>query len=370
MAKQEETRPHVLIPSPESMPLSLPVEDDMELFIGHTPLMRRIMHMAYSVAGTTQTNVLLQGESGTGKDLMARAIHRLSHRSQHPFIAINCAALAPQTAEAELFGSEAGAFAEAKFRRGLVELANEGTLFLDEIGELPPPLQPVVLRFLEKQEYHRIGSVVVRHVNVRVISATAHNVNAAIQNGTFRSDLYHRLSTFILTLPPLRERTGDIAELSQMIVERLASKLAYIFDPDDAFDNTPDWQVGDVVLHPETIDLLQRYTWPGNIRQLYNALEFAMIVGRQRMILPEHLPEYVMNEISQELHGATAKVLQTVRSIQLPENGINLKAVVQTLEDTIVQQALRKCSGNLSQAAQLLGISRDQMRVRVQRKQQ
>jgi transcriptional regulator with GAF, ATPase, and Fis domain len=212
----------------------------------------------------TDATVLITGETGTGKELIARAIHKRSHRSQKAFVSVNCAALAPSLISSELFGHEKGAFTGAMQRRlGRFELANGGTIFLDEVGELPLDTQVVLLRVLQEREFERVGGKDAIQVDVRVIAATNRNLETAMLNGTFRSDLYYRLSVFPIEVPPLRERKDDVVTLLQYFVDRFARKMGKRFRQ----------------IEKRTMELLQSYHWPGNIRELQNVVERSVIVS-------------------------------------------------------------------------------------------
>jgi DNA-binding NtrC family response regulator len=230
--------------------------------------------IALNRAAGTDTTVLLEGESGTGKELFARALHALSPRADGPFVAINCAAIPETLLETELFGHEKGAFTGAAGRKpGKFELAHRGTLFLDEIGDLPLPLQAKILRALEEKRFDRVGGTVSIQVDVRVVAATNRNLKAAVAARQYREDLYFRLSVFPITIPPLRERTGDIATLAGFFIERYSRDL----------------NKKALTLSPAAEQELLTYPWPGNVRELQNCIERAVILTEGDTILPRHL---------------------------------------------------------------------------------
>jgi formate hydrogenlyase transcriptional activator len=230
--------------------------------IGQSEALRRVLSQAEQVA-PLDTTVSIFGETGTGKELLAHAIHNLSPRSNHPLVKVNCAALPGSLIESELFGHEKGAFTGADVRRiGRFEIANGGTIFLDEVGELPLDLQAKLLRILEAGEFERVGGSHTIKIDVRVIAATNRNLEEAVRKGIFRSDLYYRLNIFPVTLPPLRERTGDITILVTHLVKQLSQKLGKTIE----------------AIPQETMTKLRNYPWPGNVRELRNVLERAVII--------------------------------------------------------------------------------------------
>src|SRR5713101_2474834 len=244
-----------------------------EQVIGDSPALEAVLEQVERVAPTDST-VLVQGETGTGKELIARAIHNLSSRCGRPFIKLNCAAIPLDLLESELFGHEKGAFTGAIAQKiGRFELADKGTLFLDEVGDIPPALQPKLLRVLQEQEFERLGSARTHQVNVRLVAATHRDLPEMVKRGEFRSDLYYRLNVFPILLPPLRARHEDIPALVTHFVEifgrRIGREIAYI--------------------PPETMSALSSYEWPGNIRELQNLIERAVILSNDG-VLPNPLP--------------------------------------------------------------------------------
>src|SRR3981189_3360141 len=234
-----------------------------EEIVGASPALRAVLSRVSKVAPTDST-VLLTGETGTGKELIARAIHKRSRRSQRAFVSVNCAALAPSLISSELFGHEKGAFTGAMQRRlGRFELANGGTIFLDEIGELPLDTQVALLRVLQEREFERVGGTQPVKIDVRVIAATNRDLEAAVANGTFRPDLYYRLNVFPIQIPPLRERQDDLLMLLEYFVQRFAQKMGKHFKKIDK----------------RTVELFRSYPWPGNIRELQNVVERSVIVS-------------------------------------------------------------------------------------------
>jgi formate hydrogenlyase transcriptional activator len=241
-----------------------------EQIIGNSAALESVLQQVEQVA-PTDSSVLIQGETGTGKELIARAIHNLSARCGRPFVKLNCAAIPFDLLESELFGHERGAFTGAVAQKiGRFETADKGTLFLDEVGDIPPGLQPKLLRVLQEQEFERLGSTRTQQVNVRLVAATNRNLAAMVKRGEFRSDLYYRLNVFPIPLPPLRERREDIPALVQHFVEIYSRRM--------------NKQIGDIP--PETMLALVSYPWPGNIRELQNFIERSVIVSSGSVLKP------------------------------------------------------------------------------------
>ncbi|WP_406242651.1 sigma-54 interaction domain-containing protein [Tissierella carlieri] len=282
------------------------------------------------MAAETNSTVLITGESGTGKELFAHAIHRASYRKGEAFIAINCAAIPKDLLESELFGYDSGAFTGARKegKVGKFELASGGTIFLDEIGDMPLEMQAKILRVLESKEFERIGSNKKVSFDARVIAATNENIEEAIKKGKFREDLYYRLNVITIEIPPLHERIEDIEPLSQDILAFLLREM----------------NLGEKELARETIKILKSYSWPGNVRELRNVLERAINLSTGRIILPEHLPERLMNRASYIVGD--------------PDDIPLLKDVVLVAEKEAIEKALVLTKGNKSLAAEKLGIHR------------
>ncbi|MGC3971673.1 MAG: sigma-54 dependent transcriptional regulator [Pirellulales bacterium] len=288
--------------------------------IGNSPAIQEVYRLIER-AGPTDKAILIQGESGTGKELVARALHRRSLRADFPLVVINCAALAETLLESELFGHEKGSFTGAVAAKpGLFEIADGGTLFIDEIGEMPGSLQPKLLRVLEDGSMRRIGSVKERRVDVRILAATNRNMEAEVKAGRFREDLFYRINVMSLTLPPLRERGGDVPPLVRKFLG-------------------PDWQI-----EPEAMAALERYRWPGNIRQLANAVDRAKILADDRMVRLHDLPRDVVQ--SSGIVPAAAP--------QAAGEGESLVA----LQRAHVIRTLQRERGNKAKAARALGVSR------------
>ncbi len=260
---------------PSSPPLSWRQSPSMPTIITQNPAFQSILTMA-AKAARTDTTILITGETGTGKELLAQEIHRLSRRASRPFVVVNCAALSETLLESELFGHARGAFTGAdQAKPGFFEIANGGTIFLDEIGDVSPTFQLKLLRVLQQGEYNRVGDTRVYHTDVRVLAATNQNLSDAVRAGRFRADLYYRLNVVHLHLPPLRERKDDIPALVHFFLQKCSQRL-----------NRPAPR-----LSPEALQLLERHDWPGNVRELQNAIERAVIMCDDGEVCPEHLPD-------------------------------------------------------------------------------
>ncbi|MFO0918326.1 MAG: sigma-54 dependent transcriptional regulator [Planctomycetaceae bacterium] len=296
--------------------------------IGRTPGMLQVKKLVEKIA-PTDSSVLILGETGTGKELVARRIHELSQRAQMPFVAVNCGALAENLVESELFGHRKGAFTGADApRKGLIEVANGGTLFLDEFGELDKAMQVKLLRFLESGEVRRVGENEAFHVDVRIVCATNRDLQQMVEQGEFREDLFFRINTFEIHLPSLRERKDDIPELAQALIARHLKRR----------------DVPSAVLAPETLNVLVNHEWSGNIRELANALEHAVILSDGEVIRPEDLPAGI---------GAHAPSRQSPASLPIAAGGRKLREI----EMEVIYQVLEKHRGDKPKAAAELGIA-------------
>src|SRR5262245_15098823 len=312
--------------------------------VGESRPMREMLALAQKVAASEVSSVLLQGESGTGKDLVAKAIHYHSTRANNPFVAINCAALPGTLIESELFGYEKGAFTDAKARKeGLFEQAEGGTLFLGEIGELELSLQAKLLRVLEEGSFRRVGGLKDLPLDVRVIAASNRDLKTESEAGRFRTDLFYRLSVIQIDIPPLRERDDDIRVLAEHYMSSFKSRL----------------RKNVVRISPEALGAFARYRWPGNVRELRNVIERAMILEDGDEITAKYLPRGLAGE---SRPGGSAQA-PTSDQVRLPAAGISLDEV----EMSLVRQALERSGGNQTRAAELLDISRDQLRYRMKK---
>jgi len=272
--------------------------------VGGSAALQRALQEVQVVA-PTDSGVLILGETGTGKELIARAIHNLSARRDRPFIKLNCAAIPSGLLESELFGHERGAFTGALMRKaGRFEVADKGTIFLDEVGDIPLELQPKLLRVLQEQEFERLGSTHTQQVNVRMVAATHRNLKQMVEDGKFRGDLYYRLHVFPLQIPPLRERRGDIPLLVHHFVNQYARRMNRCIE----------------TISPEAIEALTHYSWPGNVRELQNFIERAVILSQGRVLSPPlaELKEAAVQMPSSELNTLEAvereHVLRAVRA--------------------------------------------------------
>jgi transcriptional regulator with GAF, ATPase, and Fis domain len=288
--------------------------------LGNSPKLRRVLKLVETVAPTDST-VLVYGETGTGKELIARAIHDLSSRKSKTFVRLNCAAIPAGLLESELFGHEKGAFTGAFAQRiGRLELANNGTLFLDEIGDLPPELQPKLLRVLQEREFERLGSSRTLSTNVRLIAATNRDLSAMVAEGKFRSDLFFRLNVFPVDLPPLRERRDDIPLLVRQFAEDFSRRMKKTIE----------------TISPETMDALCRYPWPGNVRELQNVIERAVILSRG--------PELVVPPVEMERHS-TSEVTRgdaPVRHRRQP-----VRSILNEVDRDQMTRALKEANGRV-----------------------
>jgi two-component system response regulator PilR (NtrC family) len=303
--------------------------------IGRTPIMAQLRELLRTIALTAST-VLISGETGTGKELAARAIHDASPRAQQRFVAINCSAIPETLLEAELFGHVRGAFTGAVAnRQGRLEQANRGTLFLDEVGTMSPALQAKLLRVLQSREFERVGDAQTVRVDVRVIAATNSDLKRMVDEGGFREDLYYRLNVIPVRVPPLRERRADIPLLAQHFLDRLAK------------DSQPPRPR--VTLAQDAQQALMAFGWPGNVRQLENVMERSLVLspGRAQLTAAE-LPEEIV---------AGQPILNTA-DLTIPDEGLQLDELVTGFERTLIRRALERTGGNKRQAADLLHIKR------------
>ncbi|MBI5749298.1 MAG: sigma-54-dependent Fis family transcriptional regulator [Nitrospinae bacterium] len=311
--------------------------------IGESKEIKGVLDMIQKIVQSDATTVLIEGESGTGKDLVGRAIHYTSRRSARPFMDINCTALPDTLVESELFGYEKGAFTDAKAKKvGLFELADGGSVLLDEIGDMPIATQTKLLKFIENKRFKRVGGASDIEVDVRIIAATNKNLKEEIKSGKFREDLYYRLKVIPIFIPPLRVRTGDILILANYFINKFNQEFRK-----------------DVKgLSSKAEKAILSYQWPGNVRELKNVIERAIILESKDKILIEHLPIEVVE-------GAPFKEeeRQQQSNFTLPENGVPLEEV----EKNLLIQALKKANGNQSKAAKLLSLSRYALRYRLKK---
>jgi two-component system NtrC family response regulator len=308
-----------------------------ENIIGHSDALLSVLDMA-SRAARTNSTILIHAETGTGKELLARAIHFNSPRKNKPFVTINCGAIPKDLLESELFGHVKGSFTGAVgHKRGRIELADGGTLFLDEIGEMPLELQVKILRVIQQGEIEKIGGTEPGKVDVRIIAATHRNLQAMIEDETFREDLYYRLAVIPLELPPLRERSEDIPELVQHFFIRTKKKL----------------QRPDIVLPQHLMKYFQNYRWPGNIRELENVVERVLVLAPGPEIQLTDLPDFLRQE-----HAPVDTL-----NLNLPAHGVSLEAI----EKELLLGALQRFNGNQTHAARYLDISRKALIYRMEK---
>lgn len=309
--------------------------------IGESPVMKDVITLAKKVAASDANTILIQGESGTGKSLLARAIHYHSPRASEPFVEITCTAIPEALIESELFGHEKGSFTDAKAsKKGLFEVASGGTIYLDEIGDIILSTQAKLLRALEEKTFKRVGGLKDIKVNVRIVATTnKKNLEGAVREGNFRADLYYRLKVFPIYLLPLRERREDIIPLAMHHINRF----------------NKEFKKNVKSISPDAEKLLLNYPWYGNARELRNVVERICILEDTDVIYPVHLPSEIVEYINTESEEGS--------SIDLPSGGLSLKNV----EKDLIIQALKKADNNQTKAAKLLGISRDALRYKMQK---
>lgn len=313
-----------------------------------SPGMKQVMEQAYRLQQNPQVAVLIEGETGTGKELLARYIHYGCLARSNPFIAINCAAISPAMFESELFGYEAGSFTGglAKGKKGKLDMANGGTLFLDEISELPLELQAKLLRVIQEKEYYRVGGLHVVQANVRFITATNRKIEDWVANGRFREDLYYRLNLGLLKIPPLRQRQEAILPLAMFFLTN--------FQPDKS---------GQFRISQEAGELMQGYDWPGNVRQLRNEMERIAMLSDDLLIMPHHLSIKESRGTARPADRRPVKGSFDLDTLALPPDCLSLEE----LTNAILKKALEMHGGNRTKTAQYLGISRSALIYRLKK---
>jgi len=346
--KQDE--PLITLPDPSSHPLSIRAT----ALVFTDPASRKLLQYIERIAPSEAT-VLIIGETGTGKELAARKVHKLSHRRNGPFVAVNCGAFSENLLESELFGHEKGSFTGAiSNRSGWFEAANGGTLFLDEIGDLPLSAQVKILRVLQEREVVRIGSRQSIPIDVRLVAATNVDLAAAVQAGHFREDLYYRLNVASLDLLPLRERPGDIMPLVNHFVERYGKRL----------------EISEVEITPDAERALLNYAWPGNIRELENVIHHALLICQNGKVSAADLhlsPIEGNSSTSYDRRDGTQPSLKLLENVLSDIYEQPIDDLFETLEEAIIRTAYAFCENNQVQTANLLGISRNILRHRLKR---
>lgn len=313
--------------------------------VGTSKPMQKVYQFIYQVAESSKTTVMIRGETGTGKGLVARSIHYQSPRAKHPFIEVNCSAIQPSLLESELFGHEAGAFTDAKNRKkGLLELAHDGTFFLDEVGDMNLASQSKLLKVLEEKTFRRVGGTTEIKIDARIISASSQDLKQRVEEKKFRADLYYRLNVASVRLPALRERDDDILILANYFL--------------DVFNKEFKRNIRSI--SPAAIKLLAGHAWVGNVREIRNVMERAILFEKSDVLLAETISLQQINRTE----GTPASVPVIVnQDYQLPETGISLEV----LERNILKQALDHSKGNKTRAAALLGLSRETMKYRLKK---
>ena len=308
--------------------------------VGESPQVKKVYDLIERVA-PTKTNILISGESGTGKELVARAIHRESPRNENPFVVINCAGIPENLIESELFGYKKGAFTGATTdKEGLFEAADGGTVFFDEVGELPPAIQVKLLRVIQERTFVAVGGTEEKSVDVRFISATNKELEAEVMDGRFREDLFFRLNVIHISMPPLRERDGDLPLLAQYFLEKYALELEKDVKKISAY----------------AMEILKQYSFPGNVRELENIIERSVALETSNIVLPESLT------LSEFRKGP---IPENRRRTDLTSNGVELDKVMADIERDYILKAMEMARGSKQKAAQLLGLSMRSLRYRL-----
>ncbi len=323
----------------ENQMLKSQLQDKFKIssIISYSPKMQEVVNLAVRVSESKAT-VLITGESGVGKEVLAKSIHYLSQRKDKPFIAVNIPALAPNLIESELFGHEKGSFTGAeKMKKGRFELADKGTIFLDEVGDIPVSLQVKLLRVLQEQQIERVGSTEKINIDVRIIAATNIDLEKKIKDGLFREDLFYRLNIVSINIPPLRERREDIFPLIDIFVMKYEKEN----------------NKGKIEISKEVADLLMKYNYPGNVRELENIIERSVVLSRNNMI--------TVNELPLQIKGFS----EEKKSIEI--NSGDLNEQIEVLEKKLIYDALKKTNGNQTQAGKLLGITERNLRYKLKK---
>jgi len=326
-------------------------EAKVDFMVGNSPVFQEVLGMVRRVARLPST-VAIHGESGAGKELVARALHELSDRRNKPFVAINCGGIPETLLESELFGYKKGAFTGAnENKEGLFVSANGGTLFLDEIGEMPLMLQVKLLRVLDNSTVTPVGGTTSTKVDVRIVSATNRDLEAMSNDGDFRSDLYYRLNVIPIMVPPLRERREDIPMLAEHFITRHAERMGR----------------ARVDLDPEALKLLAAYPWPGNVRELGNAMERTLALCAGTAIRAEDLPPGIRMHAPAGSPASAGAMAGGANPFTLPDEGMNLEGMVEEMEKTLITQALQRSRYTQKKAAALLGLTPRSLRYRLQK---
>jgi DNA-binding NtrC family response regulator len=321
-------------------------EVGFDFIMGESPQMKRVYDVVQQVAKSDSTSVLVEGESGVGKEMIARLIHRYSNRSEKPFLDINCASLPEQLLESELFGYEKGAFTDAKAQKqGLLEFANRGTLFLDEIGEMSLTIQVKLLRVMERMVFRRLGGTSDIHVSVRIVSATNRDLQKEVDENRFRADLYYRLKVVPMYIPPLRERKEDLLKFVSYFLNNFNAKFNKTFES----------------ISDEARDMMLAYPWPGNIRELKNVIERIVLLENGPVVRPEHLP-FSATRMEESTIGHK---IDSLLSQDIPEDGIDFDGIIADLEKELIVKASNQTGWNQSRTARMLGMKRDKLRYRM-----
>ncbi len=321
-------------------------EVGFDYILGDSVAMKRVYEVIQQVAKSDTTTVLIEGESGVGKEMVARLIHRYSNRFNKPFMDINCASLPETLLESELFGYEKGAFTDAKGQKqGLLELANRGTLFLDEIGEMSLTIQVKLLRVLERMEFRRLGGTQDISVSVRVVSATNRDLQKEVEENRFRADLFYRLKVVPLYIPPLRERKEDLLKFANYFINMFNAKFNKNFT-----------QIAD-----DARQVMLTYPWPGNIRELKNVIERVVLLESGTVLRRDMLP-FASQRVEE---GSLGRRLDSLLATPIPEDGIDFESVVSDVERALILKASEESGWNQSRTARLLNVKRDKLRYRM-----